>query len=180
MKVVFPMFRAGAMALGLLVAAQTADAHETKKGDLTVIHAHARPNLPNRPTAAYMAISNDGETGDRLLAAQSDAFGTVEIHTTVKQGDVMKMMPVDVIDVPAGDTALLEPGGLHLMLFDGQEGFKIGDSFPMVLTFENAGEVLIEVKVEKIKAGHNHSGHSGHSGHDHSGHSGHSGHNHTN
>ena len=105
MTLITQAFRAGAMALGLLMAAQTADAHETKKGDLTVINAHARPNLPNRPTAAYMAISNDGETGDRLISARSDAFGTIEIHTTMKHGDVMKMMPVDAIEVPAGDTA---------------------------------------------------------------------------
>ena len=63
---------------------------------------------------------------------------------------------------------MLEPGGLHLMLFDGKEAFKIGDSFPMVLTFDKAGDVTVEVKVEKISGGSDHSGHGNHS--DHSGH----------
>ncbi|MFK7945676.1 MAG: copper chaperone PCu(A)C [Paracoccaceae bacterium] len=159
----------GVVALGLVMVAPSAQAHEVKKGDLTIIHPAARPNMPNRPTAAYMAISNEGSKADRLIAATSEAFGTIELHATMQHGDVMKMMPVDGVDVPAEDTALLEPGGLHLMLFDGNERFKIGDSFMMTLTFEQAGDVMVEVKVEQISGGLDHSKHgsaeSGHSGH---------------
>lgn len=150
---------AALMAISVTTLAPVADAHEAKKGDLTIIHPAARPNLPNRPTAAYMAISNEGEEGDRLVSVRSDAFGAVELHTTMQHGDVMKMQPVEGIDVPAGDTALLEPGGLHVMLFDAVTQHKIGDSFMMTLTFEKAGDVEVEVKVEKISGGHDHSGH---------------------
>lgn len=144
-----------AAALTLALVSSNAQAHETVAGDLTIIHAQARPNLPNRPTAAYMVIANDGETTDRLIGARSDHFGTIEMHTTLKQGDVMKMTPVEGIEVPSGDAAVLEPGGLHLMLFEGNERFKVGDEFPLTLVFEKAGEVVVTIKVEKISgAGH--------------------------
>ncbi len=154
------------LALGMMYA-PPAVSHETQAGDLTIIHAWSRPNLPNRPAAAYMAIANDGETADKLLSVASPAFETIELHTVIKDGDVMKMQPVQSIDVPADDTAVLEPGGLHLMLFGAVRAFKDGDSFPATLTFQEAGPVEITVKVEKRTSGGNedHGDHNAHGSH---------------
>lgn len=133
---------------------------EIVSGDLTIAHPTARPNLPNRPTVAYMKISNGGETDDRLVSARSPAFGKIEFHTVIKNGEVMKMLQIVDIPVPAGHTAALEPGGLHLMLFDGAKLQKDGDMFPVTLTFETGGDVEIMVKVDR-RAGQDrdHSGH---------------------
>ena len=155
----------GVLALLGAMFATLAHAHDYQAGDLTIIHPQARPNLPNRPTAAYMVIANDGAIADRLLSASSPDFSTVELHTVMKHGEVMKMMPVEGIDVPAGDAAVLEPGGFHLMLFDGRQAYKIGQEFALELVFERAGTVEVTVKVEKI--GHGGTGHEGHSGHSH-------------
>ena len=46
------------------------------------------------------------------------------------------------------DTTKLAPGGLHVMLFDVKQQAKVGDKFPLVLKFEKAGEVKVDVKVE--------------------------------
>ena len=171
-------FQTGALALAVL-GSLPAGAGEATHGPVSVLAAKARPNLPNRPTAAYMMLLNEGTADDRLVSAKSDAFGTIELHRSVKHGDVMHMEPVASIVVPADGTALLEPGGLHLMLFDAVKPHKVGDSFMMTLTFEKAGDVEVEVQVDKITGGHDHSGHD-HSGHgDHSDHSGHK-HKHTN
>ena len=161
--------------LALAPFAHPAVAHETVAGDLTIDHAYGRPNLPNRPTAAYMKIVNAGDEGDRLISAASAAFGTIEIHTMEMEGDVMKMRPVEGVDIPAGGAAELAPGGVHLMLFDAAQQFKIGDSYPLTLTFENAGEVEITVNVEKV-TGHGHGEH-GHGEHGHGDH-GHGDHDH--
>lgn len=155
--------RAIAMATALMLMAAPGMAHDVTTGDLTIRHAKARPNLPNRPTAAYMTIANAGTAGDRLISASTTAFGTVELHTVEKDGAIMKMKPVDAIEIPAGGAATLAPGGLHLMLFDGAENHKVGDTFPLELVFEKAGEVTITVKVEKI----GHRGHGNHTGHGH-------------
>lgn len=149
--------------------AAAAGAHDFKHGELMIDHPWARPNLPNRPTAAYAEIHNAGETADRLVSASSPAFGRVEIHTTVKEGDVMKMQRVEGIEVPAGGMATLAPGGFHVMLFDASEQFAEGASFPLVFTFENAGDVVVEIKVEKrgSAAMQDHEGHGdgGHGSH---------------
>ncbi|MEM1162703.1 MAG: copper chaperone PCu(A)C [Pseudomonadota bacterium] len=163
---IFKSLAAAAIGLSLITPTvlTPAAAHETTSGDLTIFHAAARPNLPNRPTAAYMVISNGGDTMEVLLSATSPSFETIELHTVEKDGDVMTMMPVETIEVPAGGSAVLEPGSFHLMLFGAEKPFKVGDSYPLVLTFENAGDVTVEVKVEKISAG-SHGDHGGHGDH---------------
>ena len=155
------------MAGACLVAASvmslpSAFAHDTVAGDLTIDHAHARPNLPNRPSAAYMTIMNSGETPDRLLSASSDAFATIELHTVEHKDGVMKMMPIQAVEVPAGGMATLEPGGMHMMLFDAACRFKTVDHFKATLTFEKAGDVVVMFMVEKPKHGTKKMDHSGH------------------
>lgn len=161
--------------------AHNAFAGDVTSGDLTISDPMARPNLPNRPTAAYMVISNASEADDRLLSASSPAFGKVEFHTVLKDGDVMKMELVKDVVVPAGDSAVLKAGGYHLMLFDAAKLLKNGDTFPVTLSFETAGDIEVLVKVDrKAGQGHGHADHNahgaktGHGGDDqHSGHGGH-------
>ena len=155
MAILKPLTRiAGACLIAAsLITAPPTLAHDTKAGDLTIDQAHARPNLPNRPSAAYLKITNMGETADRLLAVNSKAFATIELHSVEHQDGVMKMMPIEAVEIPAGGTALLQPGGMHLMLFDAARRFKVGDHFKATLTFEKAGEVTVLFMVEKPKPG---------------------------
>jgi hypothetical protein len=167
------LFRAALAALLLAAPAGLpgATAEEVTAGDLTIAQPWSRPGLPNRPAAAYLTVSNTGGTGDRLVAARSPAFGTIELHTVERDGEVMKMMPVEAIPVPARGTATLAPGGYHLMLFDAERSFAEGESFPLTLVFEAAGEIEVEVSVARSapEGGMDHSG-MDHSGMDHSGH----------
>ena len=57
-------------------------AHDYSVGALTVDHPWGRPNLPERPTAAYLEIRNAGETPDRLMSARAPGFDSVELHMT--------------------------------------------------------------------------------------------------
>lgn len=143
-------------ALGPL-AATPAQAADTELGELMLMNPTARPNIPNRPSAAYVTIANHGTTDDRLIGASSPEFDAAELHSMTMTDGVMKMFPVEAIDVPAGGTAELAPGGFHIMLFDAKKMFKPGDMFPLVLTFEKAGTAEVEATVEKIdpsKMGH--------------------------
>ena len=127
------------------------------KDAITVTDAWVRVALPNRPTAGYMTLTNSGEAPDRLVAARSDAFETIELHESKMKDGVMQMHPIAAVEVRAGGMAMLVPGGKHLMLFGGQ-GLKEGDSVTVTLVFETAGEITLKMPVKKR-------GHTGHSGH---------------
>ncbi|MEM7056268.1 MAG: copper chaperone PCu(A)C [Pseudomonadota bacterium] len=160
---IFHRLFAAILGLILFAAAMApASAHEFAKGDLMIDHPAARPNLPNRPVAAYMVIMNNGAEDDRLLSATSPSFGAVELHMSSMENGVMRMEQQDAIVIPANGQTALEPGGLHLMLFKAEKAFKEGDSYPLTLTFEKAGDVEVTVNVEKIVAGEKETDHSNH------------------
>jgi hypothetical protein len=71
----------------------------------------------------------------------------VELHSMQMQGDVMRMRQVDAIELPAGATVELAPGGLHLMLMGLKSPLKAGERLPLVLRFEKAGELKTELVV---------------------------------
>ncbi|MBY0430299.1 MAG: copper chaperone PCu(A)C, partial [Rhodospirillales bacterium] len=102
--------RMAALALGLLSASGPAWA-----ADLDITRAWARLPAGAPNGAAFMTIVNKGPA-DRLTGAKADLARTVELHTHVQEGDIMRMRPVPAIDVPAGQTVTMKPGGLHVML----------------------------------------------------------------
>lgn len=149
--------------LGLLLAlslpAVPALGHEFNLGPLHIHHPWARATVASAQAgAAFMEITNRGTAADRLLAARSPVASTVELHNHIMDGNVMRMREVAAIDLPAGASVDLKPGGLHVMLFGLQRQLKEGESFPLTLRFEKAGEIVVEVTVEKL-AGPGHDQH---------------------
>lgn len=129
--------------------------HHYTVGDITVAAPWARASAGMaRAGAAFMTITNAG-AGDRLIAASADVSARVELHTHILSAEgVMQMRQVEGgIDIGAEAETLLEPGGLHVMFMGLQAPFQEGTRFPLTLTFENAGEVTVEVEVLSPTAG---------------------------
>lgn len=136
------------------LGASGALAHDYTLGDLKIDHPWARASAGAAANgAAYMTITTTANTPDRLIKAASPVAGKVELHTHVVEGDIMRMRPVQAIDVNVGEPAVLKPGGLHVMLIGLSAPLKQGESFPLTLSFEKAGSVTVEVAVEAADAG---------------------------
>lgn len=136
-----------ATVLGL--ASLWAQAQAVKAADITISHPYARATAPGQPTGGgFLKLDNGGKTADRLLSASAEVSKSVELHSMKMEGDVMRMRQVEGIDIAAGQTVELKPGGLHIMFIGLKAPLKQGESFPMKLTFEKAGEVTVNVKVE--------------------------------
>ena len=134
------------LALGLCAA--LAQAHSFKLGAIDIGHPYARATVAGQPAGGgYLTLQNAG-ADDRLLSASADVAKSVELHSMSMEGDVMKMRQVEAIDLPKGKLVELKPGGLHIMFIGLKAPLKAGDSFPMTLKFEKAGEVTVEMKVE--------------------------------
>ena len=59
----------------------------------------------------------------------------------------MTMQEVEAIELSAGDTVNLEPGGYHIMLLDLVEPLEVGDTFDVTLDFETADDLVVTVEV---------------------------------
>jgi hypothetical protein len=156
------------LAAGLgLTACDDASDDDSGEPAIHVTDAWARSS-PTAATAgaAYLMVTNTGSEDDALISAAvgDDVAAQVELHetravatdetmggTATTMGDsgaepstsMMEMAPVDRIEVPAGATAMLEPGGYHIMLLDLVEPLEEGDELELTLTFENAGEISV-------------------------------------
>lgn len=126
-----------------------ASAQDYAVGDLHISEAWTRV-MPHGHTmgGGYLEIRNEGERADRLVSAASPRAGRVEIHETTIVDDVMRMRELkEGLEIAPGGAAELKPGGLHLMFFDVETAFAMGEQIPVTLEFEHAGQVEIELDV---------------------------------
>jgi len=118
-------------------------------------------------TAGYLTLTNGSDKAQKLVGASSPKAERIELHAHLKGADGMaQMRQVQQVEIPAKGTAVLAPGGLHLMVFGIKEPMKPGDSFPVELTFEGIRKVSFampvvenptsQVEGDKAQGGHQH------------------------
>ena len=130
----------------LMLLAGTASA---QNGDIEISSAWARATPGGAETAAtYMTIT--APSGDRLTGLSTPAAQKADLHSMTMDGSVMKMRPVEALDLPAGQPVTLKPGGYHIMLTGLAKPLEAGQSFPLTLDFAKAGTRQVTVTVEKI------------------------------
>ncbi len=145
----YPHLLQSVVSTALACLTLTAAAHSFKLGDIDIGHPYARPTRAGQQVGAgYLTLTNQGAP-DRLLSATSTMAASIEMHSMVMDGDVMRMRQVEAIALPSGAAVALQPGGFHLMLFGLKAPLKAGDKFPLSLKFEKAGEVVVTVNVDE-------------------------------
>jgi copper(I)-binding protein len=146
----FPIFIAAAL---LIAGTISASAHEEKSETLTISHPWTRATAPTQKAGAvFMKIRSENSEADRLIGVSAPDAEQASLHTHIRDGDVMRMRPVEGIDVPAEGEATLEPGGLHIMLIGLKGPLFEETTIPLTLVFEKAGKVQIDVVVEEAGA----------------------------
>ena len=129
------------LASSLLTAAATASLAQVK-----VDHAWARPTVPGQQGGGGF-LSLTSVSADRLVSGSTPLAERFELHTMSMKGDVMEMRQVDAIELPAGKTVELKPGGLHVMFIGLKPPLALGAKVPVTLKFEKAGEIKVEFDV---------------------------------
>lgn len=119
--------------------------------EIEVKDAYARSSgMMAKAGAAFMEIVNTGDEDDQLIAASAGVAKRVELHTHIAGDDgVMKMREVEGgFTIPAGGLHMLQRGGDHVMFMGLTEVFEQGKIIPVTLTFEKAGDIVVEVPVD--------------------------------
>jgi len=124
----------------------------TTVGNLTVYDAYIRQPASPDIAAAYLTVRNEGDTADRLSSAYCGAAGTTSVHAdsaAMQPGDSARSTP---LRVPAGATVSLTPARGHIMLDKLTGTLAAGDTVSLLLRFDKAGQVLLDVPVISITA----------------------------
>lgn len=143
---------------GGLIALAALTAQAQGPATVTVTDAYARAVPPGQPNSAIFLTLTNGTLEPRaLVAGKSPSAEVVELHTHIHEDGMMRMRRVERIDVPAGGSVSLEPGGLHLMLIGLKGNLTPGDQVDLTLSFDDGtqAQVLAPVRrVEPMKMSH--------------------------
>lgn len=141
-------FAAGLAAASLaILAGSPAGAHEYRLGDLEIGHPYVIESA-GKTAAGYFSVTNAGAAADSLIAIRSD-FPRTEVHATETDASgIARMEAMPVVEIPAGATVTLQPGGLHVMFMGLEKPLAVGDHVPATLVFQKAGEVAVDFHVQ--------------------------------
>ena len=145
--------KATLVALALTIVPALA-ADPIKVGALEITGPFTRATLPGAQVGAgFMTITNTGSDADRLVSGVSAASKTVQIHEMAVVDGVMKMQELkDGLEIPAGGSVELKPGGYPVMFIDITAPFVEGSTVTVTLNFAKAGSVDVPLTVEAADA----------------------------
>lgn len=138
--------------IALALPAGFVEAQDYTKGQLTVAQPWSMALPPNAPTvAAYFVITNSGADTDSLEAVDSPIAGAAQLHEHINQNGLMKMQHVETVNIPAGGAVTFAPMAYHVMLLDLKDRTRLidGQTFPLTLHFQKAGDLTVDVVVLK-------------------------------
>lgn len=118
---------------------------------LDISQAWARATAPGQEVgAAYMVLQS--ATDATLTEVSSEAADSIEIHQMSMNKGVMEMRMLETLPLPAGRAVKLEPGGLHLMLFDLKQPLQAGDQIMLTLKIrDKSGKIRAQVVRVPVK-----------------------------
>ena len=138
------------LAILLIVFALAACQSAPEGPQIEISDAWGRPSPMQAGTgAAYMTIENKGSEDDALISAASDVAEAVELHDMTMEDNVMKMFHIESIEIPAGGSAELKPGGKHVMFIGLYDQLEVGQVITVILEFEKSGTRTIEVEIRE-------------------------------
>lgn len=117
--------------------------------DLMIMNQQAPASFSEKAAsgAIYLSVMNHGGEADKLVKVSTPAASMAEVHEMKMDGDVMKMRALPDLEIPAGATVDLKPGGNHIMLMGLKEALKVGSTIDLELTFEKSGTIKVQVPV---------------------------------
>ncbi len=141
------MRKSAALAALLLVSCDAA----SPQPKIDVRDAWARVTVPGQmASAAYFTIANSG--GKDVLLSVSSPSAKASLHSTSMDNGVMRMRPLESLEVPAGSRVALKPGGTHVMLMDLKAPLQGGSTITLDLKFERSGERHVVADVRPASA----------------------------
>ena len=120
-------------------------AHSAKHGNIKIGHSWALPGPLGQDGQCFMPLLNTDKTADALVAARSDICAFIELRRNARYDDPAETS----FQLEHNKPIAMRPQAIHLRLAGLKQELKLGDRFNLVLDFLNAGEIELEVYVER-------------------------------
>lgn len=143
------MTRPVALVVALLVVLPACGRDQPRS--LTVSEITAYAPLPGQPSGvAYFSLRNAATSAVILQHVTSPEFALVEMHTTLMDDGMSRMMALDSMTIAELSTIEFAPGGTHLMLMRPHDGLSVGDRVTLEFHYRYDGqdEGLLAVRAQ--------------------------------
>lgn len=156
-KLMVALAAAGALALAGCSsdsASTTESSAPATDAAVTVTDAYI-PQPASDTSAMFGTITNSGTEAVTLTTGSVEGVGMVQVHEFVTEDNkqIMQEMP-NGLEIPAGGSVTLQPGGYHVMMMDVTADWQVGDEVPVTLEFTN-NETVEVTAVVKAREGMN-------------------------
>jgi copper(I)-binding protein len=141
------MQRPAFLAMAAMSAACTSGEPAAPERGLVLRDAWARFADSGATSGAYLTLVNRDTAATTLVGVSSPWARAAEIHETMQHGDMAHMQARPAIDIATGDSLVMAPGGVHVMLIDLQRAIAIGDTVPVTLRFGTGDSLTMRVPV---------------------------------
>ncbi len=111
----------------------------------------APPGMPMM--AGFVTLKNRGSAPVALISAEGPDFGQIELHRSITENGVARMVPQERIVIPPGGETRLEPGSYHLMLMQPRRALRAGDSARILLHFDDGTTLALAFPVRSDRDG---------------------------
>lgn len=102
----------------------------------------------DRPSAGYF-VAHGGDAGTQLRGVMTDYALKVEMHESISEGGVMKMKPIDSVDIPAKGKVAFAPGGKHLMIWGINDTAISRGKMTFTFLLANGDRLLVDAAIQK-------------------------------
>lgn len=134
----------------LALAACSAPAPAADEGDtpeVVVAGAFVYAPITAAQAAGYLVLHNRASTPDTVRAVEVDWASHASIHQTSETDGMVRMSHLEVLVVPARDSVVLAPGGIHLMFMDLSRLPVAGDTVELTLQLARGGRIVVPAAV---------------------------------
>ena len=97
--------------------------------------------------AGFGRIDNRCPMPATIVSASSPAYGSVELHESKTVGGISRMRAVPELRIAPDGAAVLQPGGLHLMLMQPKSPLKAGSRVAIEFDLKDGRRLLGEFEV---------------------------------
>lgn len=135
-----------------LVCAVSVEAEQRGFNEQFIVSDARQPETPlqTMPKAGYLTLQNHSRDTMIITAISSPAFEKVELHKAQVVDGIASMLLLDEITLAAGESITLEPGGLHLMMFNARSNYAVDDVYQVTLHFADQTTRSFDMRVVKL------------------------------
>lgn len=132
----------------LLILSLALYAHKEVKSIVEVKDAYIRLLPPSSPnTGGFLELKNTSSKDIKLVKATSKLSNKLELHTLIKEDNLMKMREIQEIMIKSNSSTVLKPGSLHLMFMGLKEKLVLNKKIPVTLYFSDSSHLDVNFEI---------------------------------